>query len=189
MFIAMLIIMIIVSLLFGFVVFVLLKTGKKGDDADAGNVKQLLARRESKLVMDAMKCNDDEKKAELLNKLRRVRSAQMVIDELLKEEKAINDSIEAEELARKRARAAEKKARKEAEKSEKKAPAEAPVVKGGKPAQPDHVPAHRPEQKAHPTLPSEDKAEEIARKPEKKEKEKKPLFKKKDDNVFKPSDD
>ena len=182
MFIAMLIIMIVVSLLFGFVVFVLFKTGKKGDAYDADNVKRLLAVRESKLVVEIMACKDnEEKKNELTMKLRRVRSAMTLIDELLKEEKAMSDAIEAEEKAKKKSYAekGEKPAAyADVKQPERKPPVERPAANGG--ATPAHQPApqfaHQP-------------AEEKVKKPEKQQKEKKSLFKKKDDNLFKPSDD
>lgn len=101
MFIAMLIIMIIVTLLFGYIVFMILKT-KKSDATSSPDVKQLLVRRESRLVAEIMATKgDDEKKNELLGKLRKVKSAQMVVDELLKEEAELSESIEAEEKAKK----------------------------------------------------------------------------------------
>lgn len=101
-FIAMLIVMIVVSLLFGFIVFMLLKPAKKQPEAvDPNNVRNMLARRETQLTVELMSNKDDEaKRAELVNKLRRVKSAQMLVDELVEEEKAIVGATDAEEKER-----------------------------------------------------------------------------------------
>lgn len=109
-FIAMLIIMIVVSLLFGFIVFMALKPAKKAPEAvDANNVRKMLARRETQLTVELMNNKQDEaKRNELVNKLRRVKSAEQLVDELLEEEKAIVGATEAEEKERVKKPAAEK---------------------------------------------------------------------------------
>ena len=102
-FIAMLIIMIVVSLLFGFIVFMLLKPVNKQPEAvDANNVRKMLTRRETQLTVELMNNKDNEaKRTELVNKLRRVKSAEQLVDELVEEEKAIIGATEAEEKDRK----------------------------------------------------------------------------------------
>ena len=127
-FVAMLIILIAVALLFGFIVFMILKMHKKRDLAETGNVKNMLARRESQIVVDILRNeHDDVLRAELVGKLRRVKMAQMLIDELIKEEEGIINEIEAEENPKKAARAAENESTHK--------PAQHPVRNGQRPAQ------------------------------------------------------
>lgn len=105
-FIAMLIIMIVVSCLFALIVFIALRPVKKPpEEVDPNNVKSMLSRRESNLLMELMQTKDNEtKRSELINKLRRVKSAQALVDELIDEEKAINKASEEEEVNRKKHR-------------------------------------------------------------------------------------
>ena len=68
----------------------------------------MLTRRESNLLLELMACKDDEaKKSELINKLRRVKSAMALVDELIEEEKAIEQASEEDENNRKKRRAEE----------------------------------------------------------------------------------
>ena len=86
-----LVIMILVSLLFGFILFMILKSSKKKDNhtQQQPNILQLLARHESHLNEELAKGNLDEEKSTALNtRLRRVKSAQALIDELTKEHEA-----------------------------------------------------------------------------------------------------
>lgn len=86
-----LVIMILVSLLFGFILFMILKSSKKKDNhaQQQPNILQLLARQESHLNEELAKGNLDEEKSTALNtRLRRVKSAQALIDELTKEHEA-----------------------------------------------------------------------------------------------------
>ena len=84
-FIAMLIIMIVVSALFALIVFIALRPVKKPpEEVDPNNVISMLTSRESNLLLELMACKDDEaKKSELINKLRRVKSAMALVDELI----------------------------------------------------------------------------------------------------------
>lgn len=176
-FIAMLIIMIIVSLLFGFIVFMMLKPVKKPPEAvDPNNVRQLLAHRETQLTVELMNNKGDEaKKTELINKLRRVKSAQLLIDELVDEDKKIVGEVEAEEKERAKKPRAEKAAPAPSEKpAPKKKPAAKPVPKEEKPAE-DAQPATQA-QAAPAEKPAPKKKPAAARK-------------KKDDMEFKPSEE
>lgn len=168
-FIGLLVIMIIVVLLFGFLIFLLFRQSRQPSDySDASNVKKLLAQRETQLTVEVMNVKDDEaKKTELVHKLRRVKSAQLLVDELLAEEKALNGA--AEETQKKRL--------------DKKAPA--PKPEGEKPAKnaegkPDGKTEEKTEKKVAPSEQPVVKANVKPNKPEKK---------KKDDMEFNPSEE
>ena len=97
-----LIVLIVMALLFGFMVFMLLKLRSKNNLSDAYNVRNMLARRESQIVEDILKSeHDDVKRTELVGKLRRVKMAEMLIDELIRDEEGILKEIDAEEKAKK----------------------------------------------------------------------------------------
>lgn len=184
-FIAMLVIMIVVSVLFGLIVFIALRPVKKPpEEVDPNNVKSMLTRREANLLQELMATKDDEaKRTELINKLRRVKSAQALVDELIAEEEAINKASEEDEENRKQRRAEEaakakeiaaKKAAanktdgeapvKSAAKSSKKAsekpavkPDEKPVVKS-----PKRKPASKPKKDSLEFKPSADNEEKVS---------------------------
>ena len=131
-FIIMLLTMIVVALLFGFMVFMLLRMRKKENLSDADNVKGMLARRESSIVVEIMRNEKDEvKRTELVGKLRRVKMAQMLIDELIREEEGILKEIDAEE-------------------NSKKAHVKDDAENAAKPAQHDGAPKARPVQQGGP---------------------------------------
>ncbi len=102
-FVGMLIVMIIVSLLFGFIVFMLLKPVKKPPEAvSSDNIRSLITHRETQLTVELMSSQDDEKKrTDLMGKLRRLKAAEQVVDELIEEEKAISGESESREKERK----------------------------------------------------------------------------------------
>lgn len=95
-------VILVVMILFGLMLYLLLKTKKKSDSVD-NNIRYLLARRESQIVVEIMQCeHDDVKRAELVGKLRRVKMAEMLIEELIKEEQGIVSAVEAEENAKRK---------------------------------------------------------------------------------------
>lgn len=108
-FITMLVVMVIICFIFAFIVFIALKPVKKPpEEVDPNNVKSMLSRRESNLLLELMQTKDNEaKRAELINKIRRVKSAQALVDELIEEEKAINLASEEDEANRKKRRSEE----------------------------------------------------------------------------------
>ncbi len=144
-FIAMLIIMIVVSALFALIVFIALRPVKKPpEEVDPNNVRSMLTRRESNLLLELMACKDDEaKKSELINKLRRVKSAMALVDELIEEEKAIEQASEEDENNRKKRRAEEASKKPAVKRS---APTKNGAPKSAKP-QNGTLPRHKPVQK------------------------------------------
>lgn len=144
-FIAMLIIMIVVSALFALIVFIALRPVKKPpEEVDPNNVRSMLTRRESNLLLELMACKDDEaKKSELINKLRRVKSAMALVDELIEEEKAIEQASEEDENNRKKRRAEEASKKPAVKRS---APTKNGAPKSAKP-QNGTQPRHKPVQK------------------------------------------
>lgn len=183
-FIAMLIIMIVVSLLFGFIIFMALRPVKKPPEAvDASNIRKLLIRRETQITVELMQTKDDEaKRSELLNKLRRVKSAEQLVDELVEEEKAIEGATEAEEAARAKKKGGEKKpAQKGKPVGAKRPPAPRPDREGEAAAAQDGEKPRPSAEKPRAPRPPRD-ANEPA-------KPAKPVKKKKDSNEFTPSFD
>lgn len=85
--IIMLVVLIVVALAFGAMLFMILSFSKKRQVAmSSKNVMYLLEKHEKDLVGEIEKGNHtEEKKTELMNKLRRAKSAQMLIEELVKE--------------------------------------------------------------------------------------------------------
>ena len=83
----MLAVLIVVALAFGAMLFMILSFSKKRQVAiSSKNVMYLLEKHEQELVGEIEKGNHtEEKKTELMNKLRRAKSAQMLIEELVKE--------------------------------------------------------------------------------------------------------
>lgn len=161
-FIAMLIIMIVVSFLFALIVFIALRPVKKPpEEVDPNNVKSMLTRRESNLLMELMQLKDDEpKRAELINKLRRVKSAQALVDELIEEEKAINQASEEDEENRSKRKAEEAAKAKEA--SAKKA---AEKNGGDKNADKPKTPVEKPAAKRQPPKNAKSKKNSLEFKP------------------------
>ena len=104
MFAGMLVIMIVVTLLFGFIFYIVFKQTKISPEAtNVFNVKKMLSRRITQLTIELVdNKNDEGKKTELINRLRRVKSAEALVDELIEEERAISGLGDEEEDKRKR---------------------------------------------------------------------------------------
>lgn len=101
-FAALLVIMIFITILFGIIVFIALKPIKKEKSGDNASTKKLLSRREAELTIELMNNEGDKKtKEDLIDKLRRVKAAEEVVDELVKEEKAVADELDAEDAKKK----------------------------------------------------------------------------------------
>ena len=108
-FAGLLVIMIFVTVLFGFILVIALKPVKT-DRIAGGPViepRKLLEQRETELTIALMDKNTDGAKTEeLLEKLRQVRSAKEVIDSLVNEELAAEDADAAADARRAQARKA-----------------------------------------------------------------------------------
>ena len=130
--IVMLIILIVVALVFGFMVYMILNARKRQQVAiSSKNVMYLLEKHEQQLVAEIEKGNPtEEKKTELMNKLRRAKSAQLLVEELVKEHEAAASGA---------AQSAQKPAAQ---------PAQKPAQPAAQPAQPAAQPAQSPAQPA-----------------------------------------
>ncbi len=153
-FAGLLVIMIFVTVLFGFILVIALKPVKT-DRIAGGPViepRKLLEQRETELTIALMDKNTDGAKTEeLLEKLRQVRSAKEVIDSLVNEELAAEDADAAADARRAQARKAKPSGTKPA--------AKRPPVQGAKRPAPAN-PAQGAEKK--PAAPAENKTRQAA---------------------------
>ncbi len=133
-FVGLLIVMIVVTALFAFILWIALKPIKKDELDDSSSAKKALARRETELTVALLKLlnkeSDEGKRAELENKLREVKAAEKLVNELMGED----------EPAAKPAKPV--KPVKPAPKAAK--PAAAPVQQAAKPAKPAAQSAAKP---------------------------------------------
>ena len=135
--IVMLIVLILLALVFGFMLYMILNAKKRQQVAiSSKNVMYLLEKHEQQLVAEIEKGNpSEEKKTELMNKLRRAKSAQMLVEELVKEHEGVAQG--AAQPAQKPAQPAQGAAQ----------PAQKPAQPAQNPAQPAQNPAAQPAQK------------------------------------------
>ena len=157
-FVGLLIVMIVVTALFAFILWIALKPIKKDELDDSSSAKKALARRETELTVALLKLlnkeSDEGKRAELENKLREVKAAEKLVNELMGED----------EPAAKPAKPV--KPVKPAPKAAK--PAAAPVQQAAKPAKPAAQsaakpvakPAAKPAEKPAPAKPAEEPKKE-----------------------------
>lgn len=136
-FVGLLIVMIVVTALFAFILWIALKPIKKDELDDSSSAKKALARRETELTVALLKLlnkeSDEGKRAELENKLREVKAAEKLVNELMGED----------EPAAKPAKPAKPvKSAQPAPKAAK--PAAAPAQQAAKPAKPAAQPAAKP---------------------------------------------
>ena len=133
-FVGLLIVMIVVTALFAFILWIALKPIKKDELDDSSSARKALARRETELTVALLKLlnkeSDEGKRAELENKLREVKAAEKLVNELMGED----------EPAAKPAKPV--KPVKPAPKAAK--PAAAPAQQAAKPAKPAAQPAAKP---------------------------------------------
>ena len=86
-FAGLLVIMIVVTALFGLILFIALRPIKK-DEFDESSAAKKLKRRETEITIELLKNkNDKQKTDELLSTLREVKSAEKLVDELMEDEK------------------------------------------------------------------------------------------------------
>lgn len=109
-----LVIMIVITLLFVFIVLITLKPIKKEDmGGDTSAAKRLLGRKEAELANELLKNKDNRaKSAELEAKLREVAIAEKVLDEIAAENKAAVAAAEEQEKREKIAKGNAKKEQK-----------------------------------------------------------------------------
>lgn len=105
-FIGMLVIMVVVMLLFAFILYMVFKQTKTSPErTNVFNVKKMIARRITQLTAEIMEVKDDDaKRNELINKLRRAKSAEALVDELIEEEKNLSGLVDSEEERERRRR-------------------------------------------------------------------------------------
>ena len=165
-----LVIMVVVCLLFGFIVFMMFKNRKEADKLTVEELMQKLARRESKLNAEFAAAKTEARKNEVTIRLRRVKTAISLIDEIVKEEQA-------------------KAAAKKEDGARKSAPnGQRPAQKG----QNGQHPAHRPADMSASSVDNAQAAEnasEAATSAEQNEEKQSSRAKRKDDNEFKPFED
>ena len=89
-FVGLLIVMIVVTALFAFILWIALKPIKKDELDDSSSARKALARRETELTVALLKLlnkeSDEGKRAELENKLREVKAAEKLVNELMGED-------------------------------------------------------------------------------------------------------
>lgn len=158
-FVGLLIVMIVVTALFAFILWIALKPIKKDELDDSSSARKALARRETELTVALLKLlnkeSDEGKRAELENKLREVKAAEKLVNELMGEDepaakpakpvKPVKPAPKAAKPAKPAAKPAEKPVAKPAEK-----PAAKPVAK----------PAAKPAEKPAPAKPAEEPKKE-----------------------------
>ena len=86
-FAGLLVIMIVVTALFGFIMFIALRPIKK-DELDESSPAKKLQRREAELTVQLLnKQNDKKSQEELIGKLHEVKTAENILNEIMEEEK------------------------------------------------------------------------------------------------------
>ena len=150
MLIVMLVVVAVLTLLFGCMLFMILNFSKKKGGNAQNDVMYMLERHETHLAAEIEKCSDDEKKESLNIKLRRIKAAQHLIEEMKKEDEARAAAI-----------AAKRKSEKEAAAAKNSAAAPAPEQKSAeKPAQNAEKPAQNAEKPAEGAKPEAAKKSE-----------------------------
>lgn len=80
-------VMVIVTALFAFILVIALKPVKKDELDDSNSARRALGRRETELTIELLnKQNDAKRRAELESKLREVKAAEKLVEELIPEE-------------------------------------------------------------------------------------------------------
>lgn len=155
-FVGLLIVMIVVTALFAFILWIALKPIKKDELDDSSSARKALARRETELTVALLKLlnkeSDEGKRAELENKLREVKAAEKLVNELMGEDepaakpakpvKPVKPAPKAAKPAAAPVQQAAKPAKPAAQPAAK--PAAAPVQQAVKPAKPAAQPAAKP---------------------------------------------
>lgn len=155
-FVGLLIVMIVVTALFAFILWIALKPIKKDELDDSSSARKALARRETELTVALLKLlnkeSDEGKRAELENKLREVKAAEKLVNELMGEDepaakpakpvKPVKPAPKAAKPAATPAQQAAKPAKPAAQPAAK--PAAAPAQQAAKHAKPAAKPAEKP---------------------------------------------
>lgn len=166
-FVGLLIVMIVVTALFAFILWIALKPIKKDELDDSSSARKALARRETELTVALLKLlnkeSDEGKRAELENKLREVKAAEKLVNELMGEDEPAAKPAKPAKPVKPAPKAA-KPAAAPAQQAVKPAkPAEKPAAKPApaKPApQPAAKPAAKPAEKPAPAKPAEEPKKE-----------------------------
>ncbi len=167
-FVGLLIVMIVVTALFAFILWIALKPIKKDELDDSSSAKKALARRETELTVALLKLlnkeSDEGKRAELENKLREVKAAEKLVNELMGEDepaakpaKPVKSAQPAPKAAKPAKPAAQPAAKPVAKSAAK--PAEKPATTPA-PAKPAEKPVAKPAAKPAPAKPAEEPKKE-----------------------------
>lgn len=178
-FVGLLIVMIVVTALFAFILWIALKPIKKDELDDSSSARKALARRETELTVALLKLlnkeSDEGKRAELENKLREVKAAEKLVNELMGEDepaakpakpaKPVKPAPKAAKPAAAPAQQAAKPVKPAAQPAAKPAPAKPAPQPAAKPAakpaeKPVAKPAAKPAEKPAPAKPAEEPKKE-----------------------------